>query len=225
MKPHDPGAEDDVGIAGAAPQPVGEGPPRAVAIVHARDGAGTELASLLVDLGYEACATSGSADETVHLCATLQPVVAVVGRSRPVETALALIGRICREGGCPAIAFLPEPDATYVREAARQGAFGYFVGADRDDLQATIDIAVERFTQYRDLQEAFARRAIVEQAKGILMAQHGIESLAAFDLLRSQARRSSSRVVEIATAVIQSYGLIGGGPPQSDSDSALDPRD
>jgi response regulator NasT len=192
--------------------------PRAVAVVHARDGGGAELMGMLADLGYEGCETNGSPDETLHLCVTLHPAVAFVARSGPAEDALTLMGRISREGGCPAIAFLAERDSTYVREAARQGAFGYFVGSDPDDLQGTIDIAVARFAQYRDLQEAFGRRAIVEQAKGILMAQHGIESPAAFDLLRGQARRSSSRVVEIASAVIQSYGLIGGGP-SGDGDS------
>ena len=212
MKPHVLGADDDVGIGSVAPQPGGDGPPRPVAVVHAPEG-GVELVDMLADLGYEACETTGDAEETVHLCLTVHPAVAFVGRSRPDETALGLMGRIFREGGCPPIALLVERDSSYVREAARMGAFGYFVGSDPDDLQAAIDIAVARFTEYQGLQDAFGRRAIVEQAKGILMAQHGIQSIAAFDLLRGQARRSSSRVVEIATAVIQSHGIVGAPPP------------
>src|SRR5947207_1013016 len=108
MKPQVLGGEHHAAIDSAAPRPVGEGPPRAVAVVHARDRSAADVVEILGALGYAACETSGSADDTIHLCVAVQPVVVFVDRSRPVDAALALMGRIGREGGCPAIALLRE---------------------------------------------------------------------------------------------------------------------
>jgi response regulator NasT len=95
-----------------------------------------------------------------------------------------------------------------VQEAARRGVFGVVLETDLGALPAVVEVACARFTQYRGLQNAFARRATVEQAKGILMAQHGIDQNAAFDILRAHARRSSSKVVDVAEAIVRSHALL-----------------
>jgi AmiR/NasT family two-component response regulator len=137
-----------------------------------------------------------------------KPDIALVGRAAPDEDAFALIASISHECPCPVLVLLDASDTAYVREAARAGAFGYVLGRNADDLQSAIEIALERYGEYHGLQDAFARRAVVEQAKGILMAVHGIDGDGAFDLLRTHARNHSRKLVEVAEAVVESQPLL-----------------
>ena len=82
------------------------------------------------------------------------------------------------------IALLTAKDPAYVREAAKRGVFAYIVDGDADELQSAIDITLQRFAEYQSLQGAFGRRALIEQAKGILMARHAIDADHAFAMLR-----------------------------------------
>src|SRR5204863_3742610 len=98
--------------------------------------------------------------------------------------ALELISEIVREASCPVIALLSAKDPSYVHEAAKRGVFAYIVDSTPEELQSAIDITLQRFTEYQSLQGAFGRRALIEQAKGILMARHAINAERAFELLR-----------------------------------------
>ena len=50
--------------------------------------------------------------------------------------------------------------------------FAYIIDGTPEELQSAIDITLQRFAEYQNLQGAFGRRAMIEQAKGILMARH-----------------------------------------------------
>ena len=125
------------------------------------------------------------------------------------EHALALIGRIVREAACPVIAILDEQDREFIKEAAKRGIFAYITdGEELQELQGSIDIALRRFAEYHDLEGAFARRAITERAKGVLMERHSIGEAEAFAMLRTHARQSNRKVVDVAQAVVTSYILL-----------------
>jgi AmiR/NasT family two-component response regulator len=53
---------------------------------------------------------------------------------------------------------------------------------------------------------------VIERAKGVLMERHGIDEEAAFEALRSDARRNNQKIVEVADAVIDGHLLL---PPRS----------
>jgi AmiR/NasT family two-component response regulator len=53
---------------------------------------------------------------------------------------------------------------------------------------------------------------VIERAKGVLMERHGIDEEAAFEALRSHARRNNQKIVEVADAVIDGHLLL---PPRS----------
>jgi AmiR/NasT family two-component response regulator len=167
------------------------------------------IAEALTRLGHEPIVREASAKD-VGSPAQVPPDVALVGRRGPDRPTLELVTRLVHEGSCPVVALLPSRDPEYVARAARAGAFASVVGAHPQDLQAAIDVAMERFYQYRMLQEAFARRAVVEQAKGILMARNAIDADAAFDLLRTHARGNSKRVTDVAAAIVESHLLLVG---------------
>jgi response regulator NasT len=136
------------------------------------------------------------------------PDVALVGLGLSSQHALELIEQIVRESSCPVIALLSAEDPAYVREAAKRGVFAYLVDTTPEELQSAIDVTLQRFTEYHNLQGAFGRRALIEQAKGILMARHSIDADQAFDMLRDHSRRNGNKLVDVAASIVDSHLLL-----------------
>jgi AmiR/NasT family two-component response regulator len=167
---------------------------------------------LVGSLGHEVIAREVSADDIGELTQSVRPDVALVGVGNDVALALELIGRIVKEAACPVIAVLTAADDGFVREAAKLGVFAYIVDDDPATWQNMIEIVLRRFAEYQSLEGAFGRRSLIERAKGILMERHKIPEDAAFSLIRSEARRSNRRVVDVAEAVLGGHALL---PPRS----------
>src|SRR2546430_630887 len=128
------------------------------------------LARVVAGLGHEVIAREIYVKEVGAVTARERPDVALVGLGLHSEHALDLIGEIVREAACPVIALLSAKDPAYVHEAAKRGIFAYILHDDPEELASAIDITLQRFAEYHSLQGAFGRRAVIEQAKGILMA-------------------------------------------------------
>jgi GAF domain-containing protein len=56
----------------------------------------------------------------------------------------------------------------------------------------------------RNMQLAMESRAVIEQAKGVLMAQRGVNADAAFEMLREASQRSNRKLREVAVGVVGS---------------------
>ena len=95
-----------------------------------------------------------------------------------------------------------------MHQAARRGVFAYIVDGDAAELQSAIDITLQRFAEYQSLQGAFGRRALIEQAKGILMARHSLDADRAFDMLRGHSQHNGRKLVDVAQAVVDSHLLL-----------------
>ena len=55
------------------------------------------------------------------------------------------------------------------------------------------------------LQEALASRAVIEQAKGVLMGQLGVRAEVAFDLLREQSQRENRKLRDVAHTIVDGF--------------------
>lgn len=109
------------------------------------------------------------------------------------------------------IAVLTATDVGFTREAAKRGIFAYVVEADQGALESALEIVLLRFAEYHGLEGAFGRRALIERAKGILMERHGVDEGEGFELLRSHARRTNQKIVDVSAAVIDGHLLL---PPR-----------
>jgi AmiR/NasT family two-component response regulator len=166
------------------------------------------LAQVVAGLGHEVIAREIDVREVGSVTARERPDVALVGLGLSSEHALELIAEIVHESTCPVIALLSARDPSYIREAAKRGVFAYIVDADAEELQSAIDITLQRFSEYHSLRGAFGRRALIEQAKGILMARHGVDENRAFTMLKSHSQNNGRRVVDVAQAVVESHLLL-----------------
>ena len=166
------------------------------------------LAQVVAGLGHDVIAREIYVKEVGAVTERERPDVALVGLGLSSEHALELITEIVREASCPVIALLSAKDPAYVHEAAKRGVFAYIVDGDPAELQSAIDITLQRFAEYQSLQGAFGRRALIEQAKGILMARHSVDADRAFDMLRDHSQHNGRKVVDVAQAIVDSYLLL-----------------
>ncbi len=166
------------------------------------------LAQVVTGLGHEVIARSVDVREVGAITGKEHPDVALVGLGLSSEHALELISEIVHEASCPVIALLSTTDPAYVHEAAKRGVFAYIVDTTPEELQSAIDVTLQRFAEYHNLQGAFGRRAVIEQAKGVLMARHSISADKAFEMLREHSQHNGRKLADVAAAVVESHQLI-----------------
>jgi response regulator NasT len=171
------------------------------------------LAHLVAGLGHEVIASEIEIRKAGAATTRERPDVALVVLGPSSEHALELIDEIVHEAACPVIALLSEKDPAYIREAAKRGVFAYIVDTDSEELQSAIEVTLQRFSEFDSLQGAFSRRAVIEQAKGILMERHKIDQDRAFEIMRSHSQHTGHKVVDVAEAIVQSYRLLPPPPP------------
>jgi AmiR/NasT family two-component response regulator len=169
------------------------------------------LAQIVIGLGHDVVASEVDAASVGAVTAREHPDVALVWLGLSSPHALELIERIVQESACPVITLLSAEDPTYVREAAKRGVFAYIVDTTPEELDSAIDITLQRFAEYQKLQGAFGRRAVIEQAKGILMGRHAIDADQAFAMLRDHSQHTGRKLAEVASAVLQTHLLLA--PP------------
>jgi len=166
------------------------------------------LAQVVTRLGHEVIAREVDVKEIAAVTAQVQPDVALVGLGLSSEHALELISEIVHDASCPVIALLAANNPDYVHEAAKRGVFAYIVDTTPEKLQSAIDVTLQRFTEYHNLQGAFGRRAVIEQAKGILMARHATGADKTFEMLREHSQHNGHKLADVAAAVVESHELM-----------------
>ena len=166
------------------------------------------LAQVVAGLGHDVIAREIEIRQVAAVTAREHPDVALVALGESAEHALELISEIVHEASCPVIALLPSSDPAYVHEAAKRGVFAYIVDTTPEELQSAIDITLQRFAEYQSLQGAFGRRAVIEQAKGILMARQAIPAERAFDMLKDHSQHNGHKLIDVAQAIVDSHLLL-----------------
>jgi len=172
-------------------------------------------------LGHVVIARELQVSDVAAMTAHSMPDVALVAVGESSDDALGLISRIVQEAACPVIALLEVEDPSFIREAAKRGVFAYLADGDVAELESALDIVLQRFAEFRNLEGAFGRRAVTERAKGILMERHGVDEQRAFELLRAQSRNSGRKLVEVAASVVEGHLLL----PARAGESASDERE
>jgi AmiR/NasT family two-component response regulator len=173
------------------------------------------IAEIVTGLGHEVISRELEVADVAAATEREQPDLAFVGLGISGEHALDMISEIVREASCPVIALLESDDPVWVNEAAKRGIFAYIVDGRAEEMQSTIDITLRRYAEYANLEGAFARRAVIERAKGIMMARQSIDEKKAFELMRSQSQRTGQKLFDIAKAVVDSHLLLV--PPERTS--------
>lgn len=166
------------------------------------------LALILRQLGHETTAFAIRVDEVARKVVGEEPDLSMVVLHEDDEHALALIEEIAAYASGPVVVLTLREDPEFVAMAADRGIDAYARPETPDAVQSAIELALRRRrerdrleTKVDQLEGALERRAVIERAKGILMERHGVGELDAFERLRTHARASRRRVVDVAREV------------------------
>jgi AmiR/NasT family two-component response regulator len=154
------------------------------------------------DLGHDVIAHEVSIATVGAATVEHRPDIAIVALHEDTEHALELISEIVDEAVCPVIALADDASRDFVAEAANRGVFAYIDSTEETELQAAIDVTIQRYREYRKLLDAFGRRARIERAKGVLMERHGLGDREAFERIRSEARSSRRPLIEVVDGLL-----------------------
>ena len=69
---------------------------------------------------------------------------------------------------------------------------------------ANADAHAQLFDQARNMRVAMESRAVIEQAKGVLMAQRHVDADQAFEILREASQRYNRKLRDIAFGIVES---------------------
>jgi AmiR/NasT family two-component response regulator len=194
----------------------GASPRLQVLIADERDETLQAITEIVEALGHEVVGRGLKVRDVGPLSRNTGAEVGLVGVGLRSEHALAEISAIVHEAACPVIAILDVEDPSYIEQAAQRGVFAYVVlnGKETTELRSALDITLRRFAEFRNLQGAFGRRAIIEQAKGILMERHDIKADAAFQLLKAHSQDTGRRLGDLAEVITETRQLLPSRRPE-----------
>jgi response regulator NasT len=178
-----------------------------------------DLVELLTDEGYNVIAEAGDGEEALELARTLQPDLVVMDVKMPKMDGISAAAMIAEERIAPVVMLTAFSQRELVERARDAGAMAYVVKPfDASDVVPAIEIAMARFAEIRaveaevaDLEERFASRKAVDQAKGLLQEGLGLSEPEAFRWIQKTAMDLRKSMREVAEGVID-HAKAGGKP-------------
>lgn len=170
-----------------------------------------DLVELLTDEGYHVVAEAGDGEEALALARKLNPDLVVMDVKMPKMDGISAAAIIAEERIAPVVMLTAFSQRELVERARDAGAMAYVVKPfDSSDVIPAIEIAVSRFAEIRaveaevaDLEERFASRKAVDQAKGLLQEGLGLTEPEAFRWIQKTAMDLRKSMREVAEAVIE----------------------
>ena len=181
-----------------------------------------DLVELLTHEGYEVVASASDGEEAVSLARELKPDLVVMDVKMPNMDGITAAQIIGKERIAPVVMLTAFSQRELVERARDAGAMAYVVKPfDASDVVPAIEIAIGRYAELRaveaevaDLEERFASRKAVDQAKGLLQESLGLSEPDAFRWIQKTAMDLRKSMREVAEGVIEHAKADGTRKPK-----------
>lgn len=169
-----------------------------------------DLVELLTAEGYQVIGEAGDGEEALALARSLEPDLVVMDVKMPKMDGITAAAAIAEERIAPVVMLTAFSQRELVERARDAGAMAYVVKPfDASDVVPAIEIAIGRFAEIRaveaevaDLEERFASRKAVDQAKGLLQEGLGLSEAESFRWIQKTAMDLRKSMREVAEGVI-----------------------
>ena len=142
-----------------------------------------------------------------------RPDVAIFAAGLPDGDGVAAAAAVTSSTGCPVVLFTSHTQDDLVARAQSGGVMAYLLKPLRPaELAPTLDLAVARYAETRQLRQTLEERKVIERAKGRIMERLNLTEDEAFRRLRRAAMNSRRPMVEIARALLVSESVTEGVP-------------
>ncbi|SCX50533.1 response regulator receiver and ANTAR domain protein [Klenkia marina] len=169
-----------------------------------------DLKEMLEEEGYAVVGEVGDGQAAVDTARELRPDLVILDVQMPVLDGLSAAEQIASARIAPVIVLTAFSQRELVERARDAGAMAYLVKPfSKADLVPAIEVARARFVEMTaldaevgDLKERLEARKVVEQAKGKLMADHGITEAEAFRWIQRTAMNERTSMKALAALVL-----------------------
>ena len=170
----------------------------------------------LVRQGHEVVGVIASATLIHDVVQQLQPDVVIVDSDSPTRDTLENLATLSARNPRPVVVFTDDDSHAPMQRALRAGVSAYVIaGLQTERLEPVLQVAIARFEQEAALraqlnkaEQQLAGRKLIERAKGVLMAEAGLDEDAAYKRLRKLAMDRGKRLVDVAQSVIDAQELL-----------------
>ncbi len=169
-----------------------------------------DLREMLMDAGHEIVGEAANGQEAIKLAKELKPEFIIMDVKMPIMDGITAAKVIAAENIAPVLLLTAYSQQDIVEKASDAGVIAYLVKPIREEqLFPAMEIAVKRFAEVQrlnieldQLKDSLETRKLLDRAKGILMAAHGMTEQEAYRKMQqfSMARRISLK--ELAESVI-----------------------
>ncbi len=170
-----------------------------------------DLKEMLEEEGYAVVAEVGDGESAVDRVTELRPDLAILDVKMPVLDGISAAERIAADRLAPVVILTAFSQRELVERARDAGAMAYLVKPfTKADLVPAIEMAVSRFAEIRaldadiaTLRERLEVRKLLDRAKGLLQAQHGLTEPQAFRWIQKTSMDRRLTMRKVAEAVIE----------------------
>jgi response regulator NasT len=195
-------------------------PPRRVVIAEDEALIRLDLAEMLREEGYQVVGEAGDGQEAVDLAESLRPDLVIMDVKMPRRDGIDAAAEIAAKRIAPVVLLTAFSQRDLVEKARDAGAMAYLVKPfSISDLVPAIEVALSRFTEITELEREVAdlgdrleTRKLVERAKGLLQAKHGMTEPEAFTWMQRAAMDRRTSMKRVAEVVLESIDTPGSGP-------------
>jgi response regulator NasT len=176
-----------------------------------------DLREMLREEGYQVVGEAGDGQEAVDLAESLKPDLVIMDVKMPRRDGIDAAAEIAAKRIAPVVVLTAFSQRDLVEKARDAGAMAYLVKPfSISDLVPAIEVALSRFAEIAQLEREVAElgerletRKLIERAKGLLQAEHGMSEPEAFSWMQRAAmdrRTTMKRVAEVVLETLQPPG-------------------
>ncbi|MAT15462.1 MAG: response regulator [Planctomyces sp.] len=170
-----------------------------------------DLEETLVSYGHVVAIKARSGEELIQLCHADPPELIVTDIRFPGIDGLEAVAHCREDHPVPIVIVSACHDPELMKRAFKEYVMAYLVKPiNAESLEASIELAMQRFREFRALQQesinlrqALEDRKIIERAKGLLMARTQMSEPEAFKRLQLLSSQKNKKLIEIARTIVE----------------------
>jgi len=177
----------------------------------------TALRIGLLESGYDLVASLPADVFLPERIAQLQPDLIIADSESDARDVLEHIVIATRAARRPIVLFTEDDAPSSMDAALDAGVSAYIVaGLQAERVKPVLDVALARFRreqrlldELNDTRQKLLDRKVLERAKGLLMARHGLSEEQAYARLRTLAMNKNMKLADVAQRLIDVEDLLG----------------
>lgn len=173
---------------------------------HARSRA--DVRAAVMTAGGEVAGEATRGADALAMIGGARPDIAIFAAGLPDGDGVAAAVAVTNATRCPVVLFTSHTRDDLVARAQAGGVMAYLLKPLRPaELAPTLDLAIARFAETRQLRQTLEERKVIERAKGRIMDRLNLSEDQAFSRLRRAAMNSRRPMIDVARALLVSESV------------------